>query len=269
MPDHLGAPHEIVNAANQRVWLWDHDPFGNGAPVAAAGFSHDLRFPGQIYDSETRLHNNGFRDYSPTLGRYVESDPIGLEGGINTYAYAGNDPVNAIDPLGLDPNKCSLSCYQTGGSVVLGVGGALIGAFGGAAIGGGEGFALSAPTGPGAIVGTAGGAVAGALGGALAGARFGVNAGAAAGEALYNLNWFSDNGGPSREAQKSIRSLERQIAAHERKLEAFRTNPTVRPGMENLPAELIEMQQQRRIRHLETEIQTFKNNIKKILNGGL
>nr|WP_255609255.1 RHS repeat-associated core domain-containing protein [Methylosinus sp. Sm6] len=100
MPDHLGAPHEIVNAANQRVWLWDHDPFGNGAPVAAAGFSHDLRFPGQIYDSETRLHNNGFRDYSPALGRYVETDPIGLEGGINTYAYANNNPLNAVDPTG-------------------------------------------------------------------------------------------------------------------------------------------------------------------------
>ncbi|WP_255609674.1 RHS repeat-associated core domain-containing protein [Methylosinus sp. Sm6] len=98
MPDHLGAPHEIVNAANARVWLWDHDPFGNGAPVAAAGFSHDLRFPGQIYDSETRLHNNGFRDYSPALGRYVESDPIGLEGGINTYAYAKT--LSAVDPTG-------------------------------------------------------------------------------------------------------------------------------------------------------------------------
>ncbi|ATQ68803.1 MULTISPECIES: RHS repeat-associated core domain-containing protein [Methylosinus] len=100
-----GAPHEIVNAANARVWFWDHDPFGNGTPTAAAGFSHDLRFPGQIYDSETRLHNNGFRDYSPTHGRYVESDPIGLAGGINTYAYAGNNPVNAIDPLGLDPES--------------------------------------------------------------------------------------------------------------------------------------------------------------------
>jgi RHS repeat-associated protein len=105
MPDHLGAPHEIVNAANARVWFWDHDPFGNGTPTAAAGFSHDLRFPGQIYDSETRLHNNGFRDYSPTLGRYVQSDPLGLEGGINTYAYAKNNPLSAIDQLGLEPDE--------------------------------------------------------------------------------------------------------------------------------------------------------------------
>jgi RHS repeat-associated protein len=100
-PDHLGAPHRIVNSANAQVWLWDHDPFGNGAPAAAAGFSHRLRFPGQVYDAESGLHSNGRRDYDPRLGRYVESDPLGLEGGINTYAYAGNDPVNAIDPLGL------------------------------------------------------------------------------------------------------------------------------------------------------------------------
>jgi RHS repeat-associated protein len=110
-PDHLGAPYKIVNSANAQVWFWDHDPFGNGAPTAAAGFWHRLRFPGQVYDSESKLHSNGQRDYDPRLGRYLESDPIGLEGGINTYAYAGNYPVDAIDPLGLyrtsrdgDPN---------------------------------------------------------------------------------------------------------------------------------------------------------------------
>ncbi|BGE87347.1 hypothetical protein Ms3S1_37830 [Methylosinus sp. 3S-1] len=114
MPDHLGAPHEIVNAANARVWFWDHDPFGNGTPTAAAGFSHDLRFPGQIYDSETRLHNNGFRDYSPALGRYVQSDPIGLDGGINTYAYAKNNPLNLTDPTGNNPIAVGiLTCAQS------------------------------------------------------------------------------------------------------------------------------------------------------------
>jgi RHS repeat-associated protein len=104
-PDHLGAPHQIVNSANGQVWFWNHDPFGNGAPTAAAGFAHRLRFPGQVYDAESGLHSNGHRDYDPRLGRYVESDPIGLAGGNNTYAYAGNDPVNAIDPLGLDPKS--------------------------------------------------------------------------------------------------------------------------------------------------------------------
>jgi RHS repeat-associated protein len=99
-PDHLGAPYKIVNSANAQVWVWDHDPFGNGAPTAAAEFWHRLRFPGQVYDSESKLHSNGQRDYDPRLGRYLESDPIGLEGGINTYAYANNNPVNSVDPSG-------------------------------------------------------------------------------------------------------------------------------------------------------------------------
>lgn len=99
-PDHPGAPHEITNAAQKRVWLWDHDPFGNGKPTAAAGFTYDLRFPGQLYDSDTGNFYNYFRDYDPRIGRYIESDPIGLAGGINTYAYAGGNPVSSTDPDG-------------------------------------------------------------------------------------------------------------------------------------------------------------------------
>jgi RHS repeat-associated protein len=121
--DHLGAPHQIVNSANVSVWFWDHEPFGDGWPVSAPGFTHRLRFPGQIYDIESNLHSNGHRDYDPRLGRYVESDPIGLEGGINTYAYAGNDPVNAIDPSGLDP-KSEVnypSSRQIWGDTLLGI----------------------------------------------------------------------------------------------------------------------------------------------------
>ncbi len=64
-------------------------------------FTYNLRFPGQYYDRETKLTYNYFRDYDPKLGRYIESDPIGMAGGTNTYAYVGGNPVNYTDPRGL------------------------------------------------------------------------------------------------------------------------------------------------------------------------
>ncbi|MBF0523956.1 MAG: RHS repeat-associated core domain-containing protein [Deltaproteobacteria bacterium] len=98
-PDHLGSPKSIIDSTGATVWKWDRDPFGNGAPTGT--LTYNLRFPGQYFDSETGLYYNMARDYNPGLGRYVQSDPIGLRGGINTYTYVMNDPVNRIDALGL------------------------------------------------------------------------------------------------------------------------------------------------------------------------
>ena len=64
-------------------------------------FAYNLRFPGQYFDAETGKHYNYFRDYDPRLGRYVQSDPIGLQGGLNTFGYVRGRPLNLFDPLGL------------------------------------------------------------------------------------------------------------------------------------------------------------------------
>ncbi|WP_269750002.1 RHS repeat domain-containing protein, partial [Pseudomarimonas arenosa] len=66
-----------------------------------------LRFPGQYYDSESGLHYNYFRDYDPSTGRYIESDPIGLDGGPNTYAYVEGRPLITFDDKGLNASGVS------------------------------------------------------------------------------------------------------------------------------------------------------------------
>ena len=104
--DHLSSPKMITRASDNVVmWRWDQDPFGTAAPNAnpagQGAFVYNLRFPGQYYDSETGLNYNYFRDYDSVTGRYVESDPIGLKGGTNTYTYVGSSPVRSMDPQGL------------------------------------------------------------------------------------------------------------------------------------------------------------------------
>ncbi len=100
-PDHLGAPHQITNAGNGTVWLWNHDPFGQSNPASTGGFTYNMRFPGQYYDQDAKLSYNYFRDYDPRTGRYIQPDPVGLAGGINAYAYANGNPLGDTDPLGL------------------------------------------------------------------------------------------------------------------------------------------------------------------------
>jgi RHS repeat-associated protein len=106
--DQLNTPRSL-SRTNDNVVAWQSsaDPYGAGSAVAepdgnGSSVTFNLRFPGQYYDAETGLNYNYLRNYDPTVGRYVESDPIGLNGGsYSTYAYANGNPVSNVDPLGL------------------------------------------------------------------------------------------------------------------------------------------------------------------------
>jgi RHS repeat-associated protein len=118
--DHLNTPRVVLDAQAQVRWRWLGEPFGaNPAEeqpnAALPALQQSLRFPGQQYEPFGGRHYNHFRDYEPTTGRYVQSDPIGLAGGLNTYAYVGANPLSYSDPLGLAPRKLSpdsMECRQ-------------------------------------------------------------------------------------------------------------------------------------------------------------
>lgn len=104
--DHLNTPRMLLEPGGALRWRWLGEPFGASPaeeqPTAARpALKFNLRFPGQQYEAFGGRFYNHFRDYDPTTGRYVQSDPIGLDGGINTYAYVGSNPLSYIDPLGL------------------------------------------------------------------------------------------------------------------------------------------------------------------------
>lgn len=149
--DQLGRPQIVTNASQAVVWSAQNWPFTQNVTISSS-VPLNLGFPGQYYDAETGLWNNGFRDYDPALGRYVESDPIGLAGGINTYAYVRNNPISLVDPFGLCPTCTQLQqaaanlantlekTSQTADLLALGNGIATV------LSGAGEGFTLGADT---------------------------------------------------------------------------------------------------------------------------
>jgi RHS repeat-associated protein len=103
--DHLNTPRKVSRPSDNKLeWRWDADPFGTAAvnqnPQGLGTFLYNIRFPGQYYQAETGLNQNVNRDYDPLTGKYLESDLLGLRGGLNTYAYA-TDPITQVDPMGL------------------------------------------------------------------------------------------------------------------------------------------------------------------------
>lgn len=103
--DNLGTPYALSDENGTIVWRATYDPFGLAAisddpDGDGNAVTFNVRFPGQYYDEESGLHYNYFRDYDPSTGRYIQSDPIGLAGGLNTYAYVENNPLSYVDPFG-------------------------------------------------------------------------------------------------------------------------------------------------------------------------
>jgi len=123
--DHNGTPQALTDKDQNVVWkvesqtpfgetVVNEDPDGDGEKL-----TFNLRFPGQYYDEETETNYNYFRTYDPSLGRYVQSDPIGLDDGPNTYAYTRNNPTNYFDPDGLSRRGGSHSSVSSNLQAIL------------------------------------------------------------------------------------------------------------------------------------------------------
>jgi RHS repeat-associated protein len=97
--DRMGTPQKATNAAKTSVWSTTYQPFGATGTVTSS-ITQNLRLPGQHADA-TGYSHNGYRNYYTSYGRYLESDPIGLGGGTNTYGYAYANPSRYSDRLGL------------------------------------------------------------------------------------------------------------------------------------------------------------------------
>lgn len=116
--DHLNTPRRLIQTDGKVAWQWVTSAFGEVPPTtgktrfvspkvnpATTGTTtltaFDLRYPGQVEDQESGLFYNHHRTYDPVTGRYLQADPIGLEGGWNRYAYVSGNPLSSIDPMGL------------------------------------------------------------------------------------------------------------------------------------------------------------------------
>jgi len=98
--DRLGTPQAVTDSTQTVAWHAAYKPFGE-ISIGTTNIAQNLRLPGQYEDTSLGWYQNGFRDYVPAWGRYLESDPLGLGGGLNTYAYALGNPGKYTDPKGL------------------------------------------------------------------------------------------------------------------------------------------------------------------------
>jgi len=116
--DPNNTPRYGTDDTQRVVWRLDADSFALGGQVSDPDGDGQFKYipvrgPGQMFDSETGFNYNWHRYYDPRTGRYLSSDPIGLNGGLNTYAYVYNNPLRYTDPTGLDV-LCGQDAVVTG-----------------------------------------------------------------------------------------------------------------------------------------------------------
>ncbi len=147
--DHLGTPQTMTDSTGTTVWKATYEPFGKATvTVTVSTITNNLRMLG-MYADETGLYYNGHRYYDPKIGRYISSDPIGLAGGLNTYAYVRGNPLRYVDPDGTFLVNLGAAGI---GAAIGGIAGGLT-----VALQGGSAGDIAAA----ALIGAAGGAVAG------------------------------------------------------------------------------------------------------------
>ena len=122
--DHLATPRLGTNSAGTITWRWESNAFGNTDPEDdpdgnTINTTVNLRFPGQYKDEESGLFYNWNRYYDPNIGRYITSDPLGLEVGINTFGYSFQNSLRYADPDGLAVQLCLFNPACTTGVVQI------------------------------------------------------------------------------------------------------------------------------------------------------
>ncbi|NYH50332.1 RHS repeat domain-containing protein [Xanthomonas arboricola] len=232
--DGLGSVSVLTDENRNVIERREYEPYGAnlGAPTDGVGYT------GHVMDAATGLTYMQQRYYDPNIGRFLSVDPVGtspISGlNFNRYWYASNNPYTKTDPDGRcdGPSTCAIDrdiAAMNRGEISR------------------DEFMVRSES-------RAVGAVAGLALVATGGRAIGLTGGLARREI-------------SNEARRGIRTLEKRIAEHAKKIEDFKKNPTVKPGMEKMPEAAVKIQQQRRVRHLETEIRTFRENIEKLKNS--
>ena len=115
--DGLGSVVALSNNSGEVIERYSHDVFGE--PNRVSDVNNPYLFTGRRFDDETGLYYYRARYYSPEIGRFLQTDPLRYTKGLNLYTYCGNNPINLVDPWGLDwyPPEWAVGIVETTGDI--------------------------------------------------------------------------------------------------------------------------------------------------------